>query len=697
MKMRFKIAASLLICCFSISLIPYLSVSAYTLPNAFWGMDANYQAAVSADDYAGTIKYGNQELDLILKEPSNETTQSIISSRSYKVAFAYFLINDYENASEYFNMYIPYGKLRGEDDGVIIAQRCANQFTSRLEVYKGDNSPPPRLGARNEPDGVLFGQTSETTRSGDSMVLTYIEYGDENIFSWIKKIMGETLSRGAAMELALNFPNEGSTARSISASDHYISDLYSMLSEYKNLPIYLRIGAEFNTWDNKCTPEEYIPAYRAIASRMRSLDNVATVWSMVSTSTWKNPSWPYEAKDFYPGDEYVDWIGVSCYPKKYFQATTYEGRKKYIEVCYNTGDAADPVFLVEEAVSIAGGRKPVMLSECGSGYRTNGSVCDTDEAWAAKRLKEMYTFIPMVYPEVKLIAYFNKRMESETVHYDLDGAPTLRAAYDDVTRSEWFIHDFYNNTASLSFEKQSDTISTNGDVVLYSYPHIYGAGSVTVTYYIDGEWKHATSEMPYKADFRGLSGTHKLTVTAKGDNGVKKTREYTLVAKAQAGYGGFYDVSGLTAAQDAALRYVVDNGIMSGYDNEYFGTNNTMTRAEFATVISRMMGYESSGKCAFADAKDHWASGYIKACVDAGAINGIDSNTFAPDSEITFEQAIKILTIVFGYADDRIEYPKGFINIADAIGVTANVSNKSVGSQLKRMDAAMIISNIMSL
>ena len=95
MKMRFKIAASLLICCFSISLIPYLSVSAYTLPNAFWGMDANYQAAVSADDYAGTIKYGNQELDLILKEPSNETTQSIISSRSYKVAFAYFLINDY--------------------------------------------------------------------------------------------------------------------------------------------------------------------------------------------------------------------------------------------------------------------------------------------------------------------------------------------------------------------------------------------------------------------------------------------------------------------------------------------------------------------------------------------------------------------------------------------------------------------------
>ena len=39
-----------------------------------------------------------------------------------------------------------------------------------------------------------------------------------------------------------------------------------MLSSYKNVPIYLRIGAEFNVWGDKCTPDEFVSAFKAVAN-----------------------------------------------------------------------------------------------------------------------------------------------------------------------------------------------------------------------------------------------------------------------------------------------------------------------------------------------------------------------------------------------------------------------------------------------
>ena len=50
-----------------------------------------------------------------------------------------------------------------------------------------------------------------------------------------------------------------------------------MLSSYKNVPIYLRIGAEFNVWGDKCTPDEFISAFKAVANSVSGLSNVATV------------------------------------------------------------------------------------------------------------------------------------------------------------------------------------------------------------------------------------------------------------------------------------------------------------------------------------------------------------------------------------------------------------------------------------
>ena len=310
---------------------------AYELPHAFWGLDAGYSNATSSKNYDETINYGVQIINLISSEPKNEQTINILGSRTYDVAFAYFMNGDYTNAAKYFEMYIPYGKQLGWTDGVIIAENCVKQFTNTFDVYQATEQSQKVYGAKNEPNGVLYGQVADKAKSNESMTLLYLEYGDESTFGWTRAMLDKAETQNKAVEIALNFPQEGTTVRNINGSDSFLSNLRSMLSSYKNVPIYLRIGAEFNVWSDKCTPDEFISAFKAVTNSVSGLSNVATVWSMAHTSSWKTNDWPYTADDFYPGDEYVDWVGVNCYASKYFQGRVWQGESRYNEVCFKTG------------------------------------------------------------------------------------------------------------------------------------------------------------------------------------------------------------------------------------------------------------------------------------------------------------------------------------------------------------------------
>jgi len=77
--------------------------------------------------------------------------------------------------------------------------------------------------------------------------------------------------------------------------------------------VYLRIGYEFDNPDNDYDPQEYIHAYRYIVDKLREMDipNVHFVWHTIA---WKDKDWPaYDPLKWYPGDQYVDWVGISFF------------------------------------------------------------------------------------------------------------------------------------------------------------------------------------------------------------------------------------------------------------------------------------------------------------------------------------------------------------------------------------------------
>ena len=105
----------------------------------------------------------------------------------------------------------------------------------------------------------------------------------------------------------------------------------------------------------------------------------------------------------------------------------------------------------------------------------------------------------------------------------------------------------------------------------------------------------------------------------------------------------------------AWYKSAVDNltsaKLILGYTDDTFKPDNKITRAELVTIIARLKGL-NTGKKTFADVSDsHWAANAIKACADAGYINGYSDGSFKPDKNISRAELVVIINRVFGIKD----------------------------------------------
>ncbi len=106
---------------------------------------------------------------------------------------------------------------------------------------------------------------------------------------------------------------------------------------------------------------------------------------------------------------------------------------------------------------------------------------------------------------------------------------------------------------------------------------------------------------------------------------------------------GFPDANGHWA--ESEIAYLESLGLVSGYQDGTFGVNNSITRAEVATVITNQMGL-SPQAANFPDVSaSHWANGNIGAVVAASIMEGYPDGTFKPDQPMTRAEVAKVLTI----------------------------------------------------
>jgi beta-mannanase len=130
--------------------------------------------------------------------------------------------------------------------------------------------------------------------------------------------MGSTMQYQAnrypnsTLQIGLNM--NGSGALDNINNGTYDGNITSMAQILKQAarPVYLRIGYEFDGPHNAYDPAKYILAFHHIVDILRDQGaaNVAPVWhSFASPNTYQGR--PID--DWYPGDAYVDWVGVSLF------------------------------------------------------------------------------------------------------------------------------------------------------------------------------------------------------------------------------------------------------------------------------------------------------------------------------------------------------------------------------------------------
>ena len=143
---------------------------------------------------------------------------------------------------------------------------------------------------------------------------------------------------------------------------------------------------------------------------------------------------------------------------------------------------------------------------------------------------------------------------------------------------------------------------------------------------------------------------------------------------------------------------LVEQGILSGYEDGELHLERTLTRAEFTKIFCDAFLTENTAKTnKFSDVDGHWAKDYIGKAVAAGVIAGFEDGTFKPDETVTYEQAVKMIVAYLesdSYSAEK-KYPEGYIGAALDMGISDGVT-KLIGETITREDVVYLVDNALT-
>lgn len=158
------------------------------------------------------------------------------------------------------------------------------------------------------------------------------------------------------------------------------------------------------------------------------------------------------------------------------------------------------------------------------------------------------------------------------------------------------------------------------------------------------------------------------------------------------------------AGTDAAVQTVRALGIMNGDNSGNLNLSSSVTRAEFAAMLTSASSYQDSisgdgaGYSLFRDVKSsHWASEYIRLAVQQGWMVGYTDGSFRPDRTVTLEEACSAALKLLGYDASSLagSFPSAQLSKAAALGLRDDIARKQ-GEAMTRQDCALLFYNLLT-
>lgn len=116
----------------------------------------------------------------------------------------------------------------------------------------------------------------------------------------------------------------------------------------------------------------------------------------------------------------------------------------------------------------------------------------------------------------------------------------------------------------------------------------------------------------------------------------------------------FYD-DVRNASQVPGINLLTREDVVKGYGNRIFGPNRLVNRAEFLkmaieTAPAGRVELLDNDNAGFTDVPmDAWFTKYVGAAQEASIVNGYPDGTFHPEQPVQYDEALKMLTLLFDY------------------------------------------------
>lgn len=393
----------------------------------------------------------------------------------------------------------------------VYTMRLATESDTPKNLAKFEPESGTYLGIYGEPDKRLiknyqFDPTlvKDTFGRQHSLYLLYAKWGINQFPSHYKNTL---INTGGGLEIAL----EPTGGLSQVKEDEYIRK-WAKDAKEAGFPVFLRFAGEMNgdwvAWGKD--PKSYVEKFRLVHDIMAELaPNVAMVWSPNDV--------PWQDMDkYYPGDEYVDWVGVSSY----MMPDNAQGT----ELSNWNLSQLDKLSLVYEEY---GDRKPIMLSESAIAYKLSGTFATTDfSKWYRLNMDRLYQYIPMVYPRIKAIVYYDNNSSKSSKedplnprHYFSLSDTTATNIYKELIAQPHLVTKI-DGTSHIVYDNVEKTPVQKGKIRLSSYVRIYEPFVSKVEYFIDGKLVQTSTKIPYDfvGDFSKSQNNSKLLIKVYDSN-----------------------------------------------------------------------------------------------------------------------------------------------------------------------------------
>ncbi|MEW4372869.1 S-layer homology domain-containing protein [Paenibacillus kandeliae] len=203
-----------------------------------------------------------------------------------------------------------------------------------------------------------------------------------------------------------------------------------------------------------------------------------------------------------------------------------------------------------------------------------------------------------------------------------------------------------------------------------------------------------TGATPAEETNNGTTPAETTTPTTSGNNDVEAASTDGTEAAEELPSGinltnsdvsDFIDTAGHWAQSDIARLHRL--GIVQGIGGNRYAPNATLTRAQFAQMVSNMLQLNASGGAAgYSDVRDAaWYNNAIKAATASGLTDGYTDGSYKPNQKITREEMTHIISNTLRYLDSEKSYN------TDADKVLSSYNDRSKVGNWARNDLALAI------